>query len=247
MIAREVRLLMKKEWAQLRANRTALSTSLMPPILFLALIPNMLVATMTTSPIEGGPPPLDLGLIGDAAHDPARLPIFILPLFVGLAGITVPIVLATHSVVGERETRTFEMLIALPVRLGHVLQAKLLTVAGFTGAVSAGFLTITVLHLALRGMASVLEVLALYLELFAAIAAGSASALMVGFLSKDFRTAQNVSAAYVIPVLFASITLSLLVGGGAIRPLVLACAYGLWAAMLAAHAARQNSFEQLMR
>lgn len=246
MISREVRLLFFKELRQLRANRLAMTTSAIPPVIFLMLLPS-LIATLSSGAHGGGPPPIDLGLLGDIGRDPARVPVYLLPLFCGIAGTIVPVMLAIHAVVSERESRTLELMMALPVRLSQVLTAKVLAVMAFTAAMSGTALLVPIALLAIDGRIAVLEVVAIYLELFAAMAAGAASALVIGFHAKDFRTAQNVTPAYVVPFILLTVVLSLFVGGSVTRPLALAGFYALWAAITAAHAARQNSFEQLLR
>lgn len=250
MIPTEVKLLMKKEWRQLRTSKQALATSILMPFLFLFVLPQVFV--FASHAARDTPPDPDaryltMGLLGDVAHDPSRLAIYILPLFCGLAGLTVPTILAIHAVVSERESRTFELLIALPVRVGWVLQAKLLTILAFTITLCGSFLSVSAVEMLVFDIATPLEVLALFVELFAAITAGAAGALVVGFHSHDFRTAQNVSGAVIAPMVFLSIAVSMLVGGGAARPLALAVVFGTIAAMFAAHAARQTTFEKLLR
>lgn len=247
MIPREVRILFRKEWRQLLANRTAIATSFIPQVLFLLVVPHVLLSAASAARTPSRPPPIDLGMIGDVGADPTRAPLFLMPLFVAIAGITVPMMLAIHALVSERETRTLDLLVILPVRLSHVLQAKALAVLAMASGVSSVLLTLIAAELLVLGLAGPLEVLALYLELFAAIAAGTMGALTIGFHAPDFRTAQNVSAAYILPMIFAGVLLSALTGGGLGRPLAIAGFYALWAASLTAHAARQRSFEQLFR
>lgn len=250
MIASEVKLLMRKEWRQLRTSKQAMATSVLMPFLFLLVLPQVFVFASQAA-IEHPPsrPPPDglVGLLGDVTHDPTRIAISFLPLFCGLAGLTVPTILAIHAVVSERESRTFELLLALPVRVSWVLEAKLLTILSFTTTLCGALLSVSAIEMLVLGIATPLEVLALYLELVAAIGAGAAGALVVGFHSHDFRTAQNVSGAVIAPMVLVSIAVSMLVGGGAARPLALAVLYGALAAGFALHAARQRTFEKLLR
>lgn len=251
MIPHEVKLLARKEWRQLRASGQAMATSVILPVLFLGLLPQLLVFASVAS--RGRPPdrPLPtemaIGFVGDIGHDPSRLAITMLPLFLGLAGLTVPTLLAIHAVVSERESRTLELMIALPIRVGHLLAAKLLTVLLFALAVCGTLLSVTSVELLVLDLATPLEVLGLYAELTAAIAAGSAGAIAIGFQAHDFRTAQNVSGAVVAPMILVSIAVAMLTGGGAARPFMLACFYGLIALVLAAHALRRATYEKLLR
>lgn len=248
MLPREIRLLLIKEVRQLRANRLALGTSFIPPVLFLLIIPGVMIAAAAhPPPTVDHPPALAVGLVGDLVTDPRRIPIYMMPIFCGLSGALLPIMLAIHAVVSERETRTFELLVALPVRLAHVLAAKVLAVLAITSGMAGLALSVTAFRLWRADLATPLEIVALYVELFAAMAAGTMSALMVGFHARDFRTAQNVSTGYVIPVILVTMLVGFAVGGGVARPLVLSALYALWTAGLAAHAARQSSFEQLLR
>lgn len=247
MIAREVRLLFRKEVRQVVANRTAFVTSFIPQVLFLLVIPQLLIGATQRAARPGTAPPIDLGLIGDVGANPQRLAISILPLFISVAGITAPLMLAVHSLVSERETRTLDLMMSLPIRVSHLLQAKALAVTSLAYGIACLFLSVTGVELVVLGLASPLEALALFVELAATVACGTVTALAVGFHAPDFRTAQNVTPAYILPALFAGIVLSMLVGGGATRPLTLAGFYALWAAVLVTHAARQRSFEQLLR
>jgi ABC-2 type transport system permease protein len=250
MIPREVRLLMKKEWRQLRASKQAMATSVVMPFLFLILVPQVLVfASRATrnAPIDHPAGPDAFGVVADVGHDPSRLVVAMLPLFLGIAGLTLPTVLAIYSVVSERESRTFELMVALPVRVSWVLAAKLLTVVSFTLAVSLPLLLALSIELLVFDLASIVEVLALHLQLCAAVAAGAGGALVIGFHARDFRAAQNVSGAVIAPSIFLSIPIIGLVTGTVARPLVLTAVYGLVATLFVLHASRQATFERLLR
>lgn len=249
VVSREVGLLVRKEWRQLRANRQVVLTSMIVPVMFLFALPQLFIygaLRMPTHPDH--PPPEGMpGLAGDIGADPSRLAITLLPLFVGLAGLIVPTVLAIHAVISERESRTLELMIALPVRVTQVLRAKLLAVVSFTFAVCAIALTVDSIELLAFGLASPLDVLALYVELAAAVCAGASGALVVGLHARDFRTAQNVTGAVIVPLVIGSIVVANLAGGSWGRPLAMAIAYATTSLLLVAHASRQTTFEQLLR
>lgn len=249
LVSREVGLLVRKEWRQLRANRQVVLTSMIIPVLFLLVVPQLFVYGALRMPARADhPAPEGLpGFAGDITADPSSVAITLLPLFVGLAGLIVPIVLAIHAVISERESRTLELMIALPVRVEQVLRAKLLSVISFTCAVCGAALLVVAIELLVFGLASVVEVLALYVELVTASCAGTSAALVVGLMARDFRTSQNVAAPVVLPLVIGSILVANLVGGGWGRPLAMAAAYATVALLLTAHASRQTTFEQLLR
>lgn len=250
MIPREVRLLMKKEWRQLRASKQAMATSIVMPFMFLFLVPQVLVlASRATrdAPIDHPPGPDAFGVLADIGHDPSRAAVVMLPFFLGIAGLTLPTILAIYSVVSERETRTFELMVALPVRVSWVLAAKLLTVVSFTLSISLPLFLVVSIELLVLELGTLAEVLALLAQLCAAVAAGAGGALVIGFHSHDFRTAQNVSGAVIAPSIFLSMPIIGLVTGTVARPLVLTAVYALVATLLVLHASRQATFERLMR
>ena len=108
----------------------AMLTSLLMPLLLLAIIPGGQMLAFFVTPPQVIPPGAVLppGLAG-LREDPREVIRLIVPLMVTLGGLLVPSLAATYTVVSEREARTLDLLVALPVRMAQVLAAKLLAIA----------------------------------------------------------------------------------------------------------------------
>lgn len=249
MIDRETRILFRKEWRQLLASRSAVATAAILPVLLLGVIP-MVMMTAASAPQQAPSRPLpesmQFGLIGEIGDDPRHLPGAMLPLLVAVVGMVLPTMMATHLLITERERRTLELLVALPVRIGQVLVAKLLATLVAASALSVPLLVVDIVVLGSRGAADPSALFALPLLLVAALALSTSTALLISLLSPDFRTANNIAGAMLAPTIILTLMSSVLLPGGAVRPLVIACAYTLVAVLVARHALRTVTFEKLM-
>lgn len=252
MLTREVRLLMRKEWQQLRRSRGALLSALFLPILLLLIIPGgqMLAlvkgadAAMRPNLPAGVPLPPGLAAMGD---DPrALLRMLILPLLVLLSGLIVPVISAISTLIVERENRTLELLVALPVRVTQILLAKLLVILLLSGGSTLPLFAIDAALLLWLKLAPPGLVLTLLLLLIAALAYSTANALLISLLAKDFRTANNLTGALITPLILLSLGVLLIVPGPwSIGLLVLL--FALAALGTALLALRVITFERLLR
>ena len=249
MIDRETRILFRKEWRQLLASRSAVATAAILPVLLLGVIP-MVMLTAANAPQHGPARPLpegmQFGLIGEIGDDPRHLPGAMLPLLVAVVGMVLPTMMATHLLITERERRTLELLVALPVRIGQVLTAKLLATLLAASALSVPLLVVDIVVLGTRNAADPGALFAMPLLLVAALALSTSTALLISLLSPDFRTANNVAGAMLAPIILVTLMGSVLLPGGAVRPLVIACVYVLVAVLVTRHALRTVTFEKLM-
>lgn len=252
MIGPELRILFRKEWRQLLRNRTALLTALLLPLLILLIIPGAQMIAFTVGASadignelpEGVPLPPGLAEVGD---DPrAMLRALLLPLFVLIGGLLVPSLTATYTMIAEREHRTLELLVALPVRVGQILMAKLLVIVTLASAATLSLFAIDAALILALGIGSVGYVLMLLALLLAALAYSTASALLLSLLARDFRTANNLSGALLAPTIFLGMGALLAIPGG-LAPLVLAAFFGLAAVVIAQIARRVVTFERLLR
>ncbi len=252
MLTHELRVLIKKEWRQLLRSRSALLTALLLPVLLLVVVPSILLLGPSTIPAEdmrgmpaGVPLPPALRAIGD---DPtALLRVLLLPLLVTLSGLIVPSVSAAYTLIAERESHTLELLVALPVRVGQILLAKLVVLFLLAAAVMLTLLMLDAVLLLALGVATLGYVVLLVVLLLAALAYSTASALLLSLLARDFRTANNISAALLVP------TIALTVGVLMFAPVVtvglglLAALFVLAAAGVTVIALRVVTFERLLR
>ena len=223
---REIRILFRKELRQLAAGKSALATGAILPVIMLGFVPAVLSAAARTPPHGHPPPPsMQIGLLGDLATDPRHFAGSILPIFVAIVGMVLPTMMASYLLITERERRTLELLVALPVRIEQVLVAKLLATLAASLALSLPLLIADVIVLPLVNAASLEQVIALPLLLLAGLALSTSMALLMSLLAKDFRTANNVAGALLAPIIILTLVGGMLLPGGVVRPIGIAVAY----------------------
>jgi ABC-type transport system involved in multi-copper enzyme maturation permease subunit len=217
-VRREVRILLDKELRQVRRSRAALASSTLLPLFLITLAPMGQLMAMRTLPSEPPPPPgtaLPPGL-AEALQDQTLFFLrFMLPLFIVLGGLIVPSIAATYTVVSEREKRTLDLLMALPVSVGDILQAKLLSMLVLAGAVVLPLFAIDCVILAVLGLANPVDLVLLLVLLAAAIICSLGLALLLALLARDFRTANNINGALLGPLIIVAVGVLLVVPGPA--------------------------------
>jgi ABC-2 type transport system permease protein len=250
MLAREVRILFGKEWHQLVRSRGAMLTALLLPLLLIVVVPGLQMLGMSAAGAPGVniPPgiPLPPGL-REVGQDPRGLVKVFLPLFIVLGGLIVPSVTASYTLITERESRTLELLVALPVRVGQVLLAKLLALLALAGLVTLALFSIDAVLILVLKVGSPGFVLALLLVLLAALGFSTTSALLVSLLARDFRTSNNINGLLLGPCILVSLATVLAVPGPILSCLVLAGLLSAGALVCAFVALRLVTFERLLR
>ncbi|MDQ6773337.1 MAG: ABC transporter permease [Candidatus Dormibacteraeota bacterium] len=209
----QVRWLYLKELRQLRRSRTALLTGAFLALMLVVIAP---MSQLTAAqPGSGRPLPVPASLPGLAGLHGAR-DIFLylsLPVFFVLGGLLTPSVTANFTVVSERERRTLELLVSLPVSVADILYAKLaanLTAAAATLLPLFAIDAVGMLMLTRVGPAYVASALLL---LLAALAASVGVSLLLSLLARDFRTSNNLGGAFVIPTMLLTVAVEVLVPG----------------------------------
>ena len=208
-----VRALLDKEFRQLGRSRGALVSGTLLPLLLLVLVPLPQLAGLEAAPIvmpEGLPLPPGFSDIGDAR---GLFALLLYPLFVTIAGLIVPSLAATYSVVQERERRTLELLVALPVSVRQILTAKLLSLLALGVVLVFPFFAIGITIPVLLGVISPSQAALLLLLLSAALVCSTCVALVLALLAKDFRTANNLNGVLFLPILMLMSGLLLSVPG----------------------------------
>lgn len=203
VLHRPVRVLLKKELRQFLRSRYALMTGLLLPALIMVVAPlAQLTASVTasvprtSSALPDGVPGLQ-GLTG--LSDLFLYVTF--PLFFVLGGLMTPSLAATHTVISERERRSIELLVALPVSVTDILAAKTaanLLVAGATLLPLFAIDAVAVLALTDAGPLYVLAALVLVLS---SLAASIGISLLFALVARDFRTANNLNGVFVVPTM----------------------------------------------
>jgi len=248
-----VRALLWKELRQLPRKRSAVVSTTLFPLLLLFVMPVAQMVAISRLPpaaMQASRLPAGIALpevMDTINRDPAAaFHLLTLPLVVLLGGLIVPSVLASHTVVVERERRTLDLLVALPVTLGDVLWAKLSQTVLAAGAVSLPLFLIDAAVATRLKLVSGADLLAMGVLLVAALTYSTAGALAVGLLAGDFRTANNVSGAVIGPLVLAALGLILVMPPG-LAPWTMAAMLLALAAIVLVVALRWVTVERLLR
>jgi ABC-type Na+ efflux pump permease subunit len=248
ILDREVRILFRKELRQLASGKSALATGAIVPVLMLGLLPTVFsfAARMPTHVDHPPPPGMQIGFLGDMTQHPQHLAGAMLPMFVALVGMILPTMMASYLLITERERRTLELLVALPIRIEQVLIAKLLATLVVSLALSGPLLIADMIALPLVGAASVEQVIGWPVLLVAGLSLSTSIALLMSLLAKDFRTANNIGGALLVPIIFSTMIGGMLLPGGVVRPVAISVAYLIVAALVMRHALKTVTFERLL-
>jgi ABC-2 type transport system permease protein len=210
-----LRALFRKELLDLARNRSAL----LPVVIVTLLLLVMPFAIVFLLPIATGRP-----LVGDAdlaravvllgaqgPSDPeARIQLFLFQqflLFFLVTPITGAMSLASHAVVGEKQARTLEPLLATPMTTGELLVAKVLGALAPTLAISLAGVALYgagIAAFARPGVAGGM-ITARTLWLIAAVGPGAGlvalqSAIVISSRVNDPRTAQQFGVLIIVPL-----------------------------------------------
>ncbi len=247
----ELRVLFDKEWRQLVRSKGAMLSSLLLPVFLLLVVPLFQIVTTSAVP-QSAAPKLPAGVsmppgLAALASEPRRMVLVFLPLFVAIGGMVAPSIAASYTLISERETRTIELLLALPTRIGQVLLAKLLALLALAVPVTSALLAVDCTLVLVLRLAGVGYVLALFLLLAVALGFSTASALLVSLLARDFRTSNNFNGLIFGPAIIATMAVMVTVPGPTRAALVLCGIYLAGACLCAWIAVRAVTFERLLR
>lgn len=247
MRAAVVRALLWKETRQLGRNRGAMLTAALLPFIVLFLAPiQLLVAThfgggrgieqLRDAPLPG---------FADVAEPTQLLLQVFYPLFLVIGGLLLPSLTTTYAIVAERERRSLELLISLPVSVGEIITAKLLAVLAVTAMIGLPYVALVLALLIVLGIADAASIPALLAPFVAAVACSIGISLLLTLLARDFRTANNLSGAFLVPVMFLTLATLGAVAGPA-RTYVLALVLLALGAAAVVAAMRWVSFERYL-
>jgi ABC-type Na+ efflux pump permease subunit len=250
MLAREVRILFRKELRQLLRNRGALLTAIFLPLLMILIMPMAQISSTSSGKLLDLRLPEELKLppgLAGLREDPRVLLWFILTPLVAAGCLMCPAVTASYTFIAEREARTLELLVALPVRVGHILQAKLLAILALAVPVCLGLLSVDAGLVLSRGLGPLSYVLMLGVMVLTALAFSTSTALLVSLLARDFRSASNLNGLVLSPIILGSFGLMAVVPGPTLAAGVLAALYALGTAVTTFFALRVVTFERMLR
>ena len=213
----EVRILLGKELRQVRRSRGALASATLLPLFLMTLMPltQLYFARLDAAPAQAPPSEVFLApSMAEIGNDATQLVLTVmLPLAIVLGGLVAPSVSATYTVVAEREKRSLDLLMALPVSVTDILMAKLLAMLVLAGIVVLPLFAIDMAVLVAWGMISAIDILVLFILLLAALGCSVGVALLLALLARDFRTANNLNGAFLGPLIVATLAIIFLLTG----------------------------------
>src|SRR4029079_12114515 len=199
-----IRALLWKELRQVGRNRTALLTATFLPFIILFVAPIQVLLQIRLAGARGLP--TNAPLPGFDMRDPMQILLqLVYPVLCVIGGLLLPSLTTSYAIVAERERRSLELLVSLPVSVSEILAAKLLMVLVVTGLVGLPYLAVVLTLLLVLGVASAATVPALLAPFLAAVVCSTAMSLLLTLLARDFRSANNLNGALVVPVLFISV------------------------------------------
>jgi ABC-2 type transport system permease protein len=213
----DVRILLGKELRQVSRSRGALASATLLPLFLMTLLPltQLFFARLATVPAQSTRSQVFLAPgMADVANDPTQLLLsFMLPLCIVLGGLVAPSVSATYMIVAEREKRSLDLLMALPVSVTDILLAKLVAMFVLAGVVVLPLFAIDMVVLVALGLRSAIDILVLLILLLAALGCSVGIALLLALLARDFRTANNLNGAFLLPLIVATLAIMFLLTG----------------------------------
>lgn len=241
-----IRALLWKELRQVGRNRTALLTAALLPFIILFIAPIQLLLQFRLMGARGlDPASVPLPGFADVTEPTQLLLRFVYPMLFVIGGLLLPSLTTTYTIVAERERRSLELLVSLPVSVGEILGAKLLMVLMVTALVGLPYLAVVFTLLIVLGIADLATIPSLLAPFVAAVVCSTAMSLLLTLLARDFRSANNLNGALVVPVLLVTVVTLGLVGGPA-RTYVLSLMLLALAAVAALIALRWISFERYL-
>jgi ABC-2 type transport system permease protein len=248
LLTPEARILVDKEIRQLLRSRGALISSLILPVMFLIVVPAIQYFSFAAAPsggraVNGIPNAAPPGLAG--LRPSGILTFYLLPMFTALAGIVMPSVTSLYTIVQERERRTLELLVALPVRLTDIIYAKLGATLLIAVVVMLPLFAIQAVAVLVVGLAGPAWVAAELLLLGCAIACSICISFVLALLARDFRTSQQINGFLLMPILIL-VNAVLLVLPGSIKVPTLAVLLLVAGAVALGVAVRRLTFERYL-
>jgi ABC-2 type transport system permease protein len=202
---------LEKEWLELRLQRALLlATLFLPPMLTVLATGVFVVVAILPAPASTGALPPIAGLVGLSPRELAQVIVgrqfsilfLLLPIFISS-------VLASYAIVGEKRERTLEPVLATPIQTWELLVGKalaaLIPALAITIASAAVFLAgIVVFAVSARVRDLVVTpgwLLAVVVDTPLLALIGVALIVVLSSRVNDPRTAQQISAVLVVPVL----------------------------------------------
>jgi len=203
-------IVLDKEWLELRLQPTLLlATLILPPLITAFAIAGFFAVGKISGPIpQGGPLPPEFASLAPREVAQAIVGRQFSTLFL-LLPIFIPSVLASYAIVGEKRERTLEPVLATPIRtwellLGKILAALIPALAITIASASlfiAGILAFAVTDRVRDIVVTPGWILAVLVDTPLLALIGVALIVVLSSRVNDPRTAQQISAVLIVPVL----------------------------------------------
>jgi ABC-type transport system involved in multi-copper enzyme maturation permease subunit len=189
--------LLRKEARQITRSRRTVGAAALVPALMLIFVATGDILVLR---LGFGSKPVYLLSAARAVSPTFLLRHFSLPVLVTISSLVTPSIVMGDVLFGERERRTLELLVALPVSAFQVVLAKLIAVLTFAVCVTVPLFALNVLIVTVFGYSSPSQTASLALLMFAAIGYSAASALLITLLAGEPRAANILSGLILGPV-----------------------------------------------
>ena len=208
--------IVRKEWSEVFKNRLVLGSVVIMPIIFV-IMPLVILNSMQASGDLGSADmasgmPEQFGVLCEGLSSMACGQFFILLQFLSLFLLMptiIPVTIASYSIVGEKNTRTLEPVLATPITTLELLMGKAL--AGVIPALSItwlsyGIFTVGTYFLALdkqlvKAILSPIWLISIFGISALLSVAGVSLSIMISSRVNDPRAAEQLSSLVVIPLL----------------------------------------------
>ena len=243
----DVAVLLWKEFRQLPRKRGAVLTAALFPLLFFVILPAanvgaVLAGVPLNQPVGVGVP---AGLASIGKDPTAMIRQFTLPFFIFASGLMMPSMMAIYTFIAERERRTIELLVALPVSIGSIVLAKLVAVVAVSLVITVPLLILDSVALLSLGIAGPVDIASFFWLLLAGLTYSTASAMLISLLARDYRSANNLTGALVGPLILVAICSFMFLPAG-VAPLAFGVLLLVSSAAIVAVSLRWLTFERLL-
>jgi ABC-type transport system involved in multi-copper enzyme maturation permease subunit len=193
-----IRCLFRKEIKQVMRSRKTIIAAAMVPALMLVFVT---AGDILTLKLGFGKHPIYLLSSAHAVSGAFLLRNYTLPVLVTISGMVTPSIVMGDLLWGERERRTMELLVALPITVMDMVLAKLAAVLLFAVTVTVPLFAVNVVIVSLTGYGSASQTMALVELMLAAIGYSAISALLITLLTGEARAANIVSGLILGPII----------------------------------------------
>lgn len=180
----------------MRSKRTVLAAALVPALMLIFVTGGDIV----TLRLGFGSKPIYLLSSSHAVSGTYLLRHFTLPVLITISALVTPSIVMGDVLFGERERRTLDLLVALPISALDVVLAKLAAVLLFALTVTIPLFAVNVVIVSVSGYGSISQTIALFELMLAAISYSATSALIIALVAGEARAANIVSGLLLGPI-----------------------------------------------